>query len=134
MLFGKILQRRGLLHTRSHLDRVSPYDAHNRVFYIYSVGRFHNKPLYIYGETNDLDLVELQLQATLPMFKKEIALPVEYHMTAIERFDLYIEPLKTRMPVHGLESLDVFTCDDEAREEVIEMVTDLYRVYVDDYD
>ena len=122
------------LQTRSHLDRVSPYDAHNRVFYIYSLGRFHNKHLYIYGETNDLDLVEFQLQASVPVFQKEIALPVEYHLAVRDTFELYIEPLKTRMPVHGLDTWDVFTCDDEVRDEVIQKVSDMYRVYADDFD
>lgn len=43
-------------------DKIDYYNSNNRVFYLYNLGRYHNKSLYHYGNTNDIDLVEYNLK------------------------------------------------------------------------
>lgn len=61
----------------NYMDRVDVDTRHNTVFYIYSLGRYHNRLYLHYGETNDLQAKELKLRQTLPYYTKLVCLPIE---------------------------------------------------------
>lgn len=65
------------VRTRSYMDRVDVDTRHSTVFYIYSLGRYHNRMHFHYGETNDLMAKEFKLRQTLPYYTKLVCLPIE---------------------------------------------------------
>ena len=119
------------IRTRSYLDKASVYDSHNRVFYIYELGRYNNIPMYRYGETNDVDLVELQINAKLPMYKKVATIPVDAQITSLDRFHEYIAPCRRSLPVEETDEWNIFAADSIS--EVLQQVNEIYQTYTDYY-
>ncbi len=106
----------------SYLDRVpSWYDTHTRVFYIFSLGRYHNQPIFCYGETNDLDAVEFYLKKHLPMYERVMYTPTHprhdvdlYATTSIQN---------VAFDVRGFEDWNIFTCEDiEAVVQTLDLI------------
>jgi hypothetical protein len=44
---------------------------------VYSLGSYGNKPIYCFGETNDLHATEFILKRTFPVYTKVRSVPVE---------------------------------------------------------
>lgn len=108
------------------MDRASVYDTHNRVFYIFYLGQFNNRPIYHYGETNDIDATELFVKANLPFYKLVLYLPIDTEQDGLSQFDQYIQHDRVDFPVHNLEHLDVF-CPSNDIETIVQKVEALYR-------
>ena len=129
-MYGRFIyrsvQRRPVL---AHLDRPLAFDSSNRVFYIYYLGNFTNVPLYHYGETDDIDHIDMRLRMNLPFYERVLYTPISYHMGRKDRFEEIISAHRATLPVSGLESWNVFTTD--AIHEIVEIVEDLYKVHSD---
>ena len=86
-MFTKAIAKHGTkLKTRSYMDRVQA-DSHSRTFYIYYMGRFKNKPYYVYGETDDVYAMELGLVSNTPCHRRIILAPTCDNVYAIEKFN-----------------------------------------------
>lgn len=85
---------------RSYKDIVS-LDYSEKVFYIYSLGRYHNKPLYHYGETLNPETLEFELAKTLPYYKKIVHVPVDTCVDGKDKFELFVKKneLSTQLPL-----------------------------------
>lgn len=94
----------------SYLDRAPAwYDTHTRVFYIFSLGRYHNKPIYCYGETNDLDAIEFHLKQHLPIYERILYTPAHLGY----EHDFREAPIQdVAFEVRGFEDWKMFTCED----------------------
>lgn len=107
----RISKARILVKRFSYLDRAPAwYDNHTRVFYIYSLGRYHNQHLFCYGDTNDLDVVEFNLAKTVPKYERVLYLPVDESNHSREQA---IHNLTRSVPfsINGLEDWNIFTCE-----------------------
>lgn len=112
----------------SYLDRVSDYDIHNKVFYIYYLGCFNNTPMYHYGESDDLDLVELKIKRTLPFYERVLYTPVEHHTNTLEQFKDYIKNKKVRIPLAEVCMWDAFLISEEQDiGDIINKVNEYYK-------
>ncbi len=58
-------------------DSVDPSDHNNRECFVYSLGRYGNRPIYCMGETNDLHATEFLLKRTFPIYTKVQSMPAE---------------------------------------------------------
>lgn len=113
------------------MDRASVYDTHNRVFYIFYVGRFHNRPIYHFGETNDIDATEFFVKSNLPFYELVLYLPVDTEQDGLSQFSKYIHQDRVELPVHNMEHLDVFSPSRNDLETIVKKVEDLYRANAD---
>lgn len=95
-----------------YLDRVSEYDAHNRVFYIFYLGCFNNYPIYHYGESYDIDLAELKIKRTLPFYERVYCAPIGHKVNAKHEFDEMIKEKKVRISLPDVTHWEAFTTDD----------------------
>lgn len=117
------------LRPRTFMDQASVYDTHNRVFYIYFLGFFNNRPIYHFGETNDLDANELLIRSQLPFYERILYIPTDSHHNALREFIEYIQNYRTTLPVHNLEHLDAFTTTDidNGIDAILQKVDNLYH-------
>ena len=53
-----------------YLDRVDPLTTHERLVFVYDLGRYNNQRVYIMGETDDQHILEYCLTKTFPYFKR----------------------------------------------------------------
>ena len=67
-------------------DRVDMTSANDRVFYVYALGTYNNTPVYIYGETDDILSVELDLKRTVPMYTRVVCAP-SHEMLGVDVFE-----------------------------------------------
>lgn len=84
--------------TRSYKDKVD-IDYNNQMFFIYALGRYQNTPLYYYGTTNDIDLVEFNICSKLPAYKRVLYFPVEHKWQKIDNFEEYLNQNNLRSDV-----------------------------------
>lgn len=113
------------------MDCPSVYDAHNRVFYLFYLGRYHNSPIYHYGETNDIDVIEFYIQSQLPFYQRIMYIPIDTELDALYAFDKYIQPDQSKLPIESLQHLAVFSPSSFELEKIIQKIEELYRVNVD---
>lgn len=94
-------------------DRID-VDNSNRVFYVYSLGRYNNMCTYHYGESTDICLTELLLRNKLPFYERRVCIPIEDKVRSKAVFDKYIEDkgIACKIPVTGLENWDAFYSED----------------------
>lgn len=95
-----------------YLDTVSEYDSHNRVFFIFHVGSFHNIPMYCYGETPDIVTTELVLKKTLPFYKPILEIPIGHRVYAKDKFSDLVKEKKIEIPFLDATQWGSFTIDD----------------------
>lgn len=119
------------LRTKSYMDRVQAFDCSNRVFYIYYVGSYHNKPMFHYGEADHIDLVELRLRRILPYYQCITYTPVRHLVSRRAEFEKAIQDRKVVLPVLGTESWDAFTYPTDELEALSTYVDHLYQVQND---
>jgi hypothetical protein len=81
----------------SYFDRVD-VDNSNKVFYIYNLARYHNRPHYCFGETHDIHATELVLARTLPLYKRIYVVPVDHVCDGISKFQDQVQPYITSLP------------------------------------
>jgi hypothetical protein len=103
---------RSTYHDRCH------WDTTERVFYIYKIGRFHNKVLYHYGETTDIYASELKIMGNLPFRERILVVSQEDYQKEIKGFLRDIEPYKSHIRVHTTnpESHTCFECFSEPQD------------------
>lgn len=118
------------LRTKSYLDRASTYDATNRVFFIYYIGTYFNRPLFHYGETDSLELTELRIKRSLPYYQCITYAPVRTHSRKSE-FEALIAQNRTILPIEGLESWDVFTHPTDDIDTLKQSAESLYQIQLD---
>lgn len=121
------------IRTRSHMDRVSVYDNHNRTFYIYYLGIYHNRPMYHYGETNDIDVTEFFLRSRLPFYNQIMYIPIDAQQHAFTSFSEFIKNERVTLPVHSLEHMDVFSTTFDDIETILQKVQHMYGASVDEW-
>lgn len=96
-------------------DRVDE-SVHNRTFFVFSIGRFNNTPIYHYGETSDIALEEFRIRRALPFYEKVLDVPLVMDGTirSKEEFDTFIREhdMATKIPLSGLEDWGAFTTPD----------------------
>lgn len=104
--------RKWLTRRMSYLDRAPNwYDTHTRVFYIYFLGRYHNKRLYCYGETNDLDAIEFKLSSYVPSWTRVTYVPLYPHLNR-EFIDTVLASYRVVIPIRGMEEWSAFEYED----------------------
>lgn len=120
-----------VIRSRSYLDRASIHDTQNRVFYLFYMGRFHNRAMYHYGETNDIAATEFFVKSHVPFYELLLYIPVDTEQDALPKFTEYIQQESTELPVHSLEHLAVFSPSSLDIEMIVEKIQSLYRTNVD---
>lgn len=116
---------RRMVRTASYLDRAPQwYDMSNRVFYVYSLGRFHNTPMYHYGETSDIDLVEFEMKKRVPYYKRVIYVPLDEDANDSLR-DIIKQKEKVSIPVTGMETWNAFTA--ESIDDMLQIVEESHN-------
>lgn len=112
----------------SYRDRVD-LDNNNRVFFIYSLGRYRNKPLYYFGETIDISSVEYALRKELPFYEQQIVVPVEDSVYGREEFEGFINrhQLEAKLPLEGSSFDSIFTSSESISfDNILDRVLDIY--------
>ncbi len=108
---------------KSYQDHVE-YDNNNKYFYIYYLGRYHNKPIYTYGETLDIDSVEFHLNKTYPFYKKHYVSNVGDKVYSKDKLD---KVLKAQTLYKKWEEIEVFTTSDVfGISEIDALINDLF--------
>ena len=113
------------------MDRVSMYDTQNRVFYLFYMGRYHNRAMYHYGETNDIDATEFFVKSHVPLYELIMYIPIDTEQGALHQFTDYIQHESTQLPVHGLEHVAVFSPTSLDIKRIVQKIEELYRTNVD---
>lgn len=119
------------LIAKSYMDRVSVYDAHNRVFYIYFLGHYQNQPIFHFGETNDLDATEFFMKSSLPFYELQLYIPIDHEHHAFTHFQDFIQDEIIKFPVHNLEHLDTFSPSRYDIKTILEKVNEIYANHCD---
>lgn len=119
------LNRTKRVITKSYHDRVS-YDNHNKIFYIYHLGKYYNQTIYYYGETYDIHLTEYKIKKTCPFYENIVCIPVEDCVHGINEFENYISASRVTMPLKTKDNWDVFTNEDIG--DVLDVVKKLYKI------
>lgn len=97
--------------THTYYDKVDEYN--NREFYLYTLGRYHNKIIFCYGETSDIAMTEMTFKSTFPVYKKIVSYPVEDNLLAKSEFESFIQEYKIAIPIANIANhLDAFTISD----------------------
>lgn len=108
-----VINTRKSIITKSYQDRAN-YDANNNVFYIYYLGKYNNKKTYCYGETNDINIVELKLKQTLPIYKLVKTISNEDKIYDKNKFEKLIKNNRIDFPIKELnKDLNFFYLDNE---------------------
>jgi len=89
------------------------------------------KSLYVYGETDDLDVVEFELRQNVPAYERVLYLPIEHHISTKMEFDRFVDEHRATFPVHGLEDWEVFTASADTMETIIQKVECMYKIHSD---
>lgn len=112
----------------SYKDRID-MDTSNRLFFIYYLGRYDNRPMFFYGETMDTSLVEFHLRKKVPIYQKKFHVPVEDHVYGKQSFDRYVKRnnLVATLPVHGMERYDYFTTNNKIKYQ--DVLSELHRIF-----
>lgn len=115
------------IRTASYLDRApSWYETTNRTMYIYSLGSYHNRSIYHYGETFDIDLIELELKTRVPLYERVMYIPLDHNsILASSIYKLISEKETVRIPVEGMELWKAFTS--ESIQDIIDMAEQMYK-------
>jgi hypothetical protein len=97
---------------RSYLDRVDHISTHNKIFFVFDLGRYNNKRIYHFGESPDFYLTEFQIHKSFPVCKPIIIEPAT-DPNMVQKI-LAVIPNKVSMPFvpddfHGEPNF--FTCD-----------------------
>lgn len=71
----------------SYFDRP---DTSERIFFIYNLARYDNRPHYHYGETSDLYHTELMLKSRVPIYTRVCYYPV-HGGRGLSEFEAYIQ-------------------------------------------
>ena len=128
-LQNKINKDLRVINCKSYKDQVD-YFTCNKVFFLYDVGRYHNKRLYHYGETIDIDLVEYKLKKNLPYYKKLIDIPIDNCINGFEKLEGIIDKqgLKTKIPVNNIDDIRVlYINDDNCIQDLIDEINSLFK-------
>lgn len=115
------------IRSRSYMDRVDYESRHDTIFYIYSLGRYHNRLHFHYGETNDLMAKELTLRSSLPCYTKLVCLPIEEAPNGKSHLDRISKQhnLHSKLPIDGVDIDCMVLPDDDS----ISLVTIMEKVY-----
>ena len=122
-----------LSRVHSYLDRVD-CDFSNKLFYVFYLGRYNNTPMYTYGETLDIHLLELSLNKRFPTYKKELLIPVNDLVFAKRTVDIFldVQKLKTEFPLKTsveFEEYEFFTTSESQDiSKITEEITDIFRI------
>lgn len=114
---------------KSYKDKVDYFTCH-KIFFIFDIGRYHNKRLYHYGETIDIDLTEYKLKKNLPYYKKIIDIPINNCINGFEKIEnlIEIQGLKTKIPLDGLDDiLILYISDDDCIQNLIDEINIFFR-------
>jgi hypothetical protein len=112
----------------SYFDRVDT-DNGNKMFAIYALSRYKNRPHYYYCETTDLSLTELKLCKTVPAYKRLYYTPVDSVVNGINDFEKHIQPLRCKLPIVGCDEWSVFSLDNsEDISTILQIIESLYSV------
>lgn len=120
----KIVQR----PSSSYHDRIDT-DNTNRIFYIYYLGRYHNAPIYHYGECMDLDVIEFTLKKTIPFYEKVLYIPMDHHFMGKDKFDFFVNKhnLRIEIPILNVNLYDIITTSDIIGHD--EIVAEVYNIF-----
>jgi len=114
---------------KSNLDSACYYDTSNRVFFIYHLGSYFNKPYYLYGETNNIDQTDLQLRCTVPTYTLVYSTPVDSRSHMIDEVDKYLYGFCDPFPLPACQTWNTISCSEEALEEIVAKIDSLYIVH-----
>lgn len=98
--------RRSQMHMHKHQayqDNVD-FSTHENVFYMYKIGRYHNKTLYTYGETTDLMSIEIRLRRHVPMYELVFYAPYETKSFNVNQFLEDCKGFQATLPLHDTPS------------------------------
>jgi hypothetical protein len=98
----------------SYFDRP---DTSDRVFYIYNLARYNNKPHYHYGVTHDLLYTEFLLRSRVPIYKRICYHPIDTTLDCIDRFEKIIADKRVLLPVFDIDN--VFAIEDSSEMQPI---------------
>ncbi len=104
----------------SYYDRA---DTSDRVFYIYNLARYSNRPHYHYGETCDLHYTEFVLKSKVPIYTRVCYHPVDCVTDGLVRFERIIGPKKVVFPPVP----NVFALDDAA--EMADIMVEVAAIF-----
>lgn len=108
----------------SYFDRP---DTSDRVFYIYNLARYNNRPHYHYGETHDLLYTEFLLRSRVPIYKRICYHPVDSSTNCLDRFHSMIMDKKVTLPALNIEN--VFALDDATEmEHILNRVESMFSI------
>lgn len=93
--------------------------SHEKVFYLYYLGRYLSKPLYTFGETNDIYSTECYINNKLPYYQLVKTAPIEDNLTSLQKFNDFIECNKTEIPINNIGINNVFTLDDNINHDML---------------
>lgn len=103
-------------------------DASENMFYIYYLGRYNNKAIYHYGETLNLYNVEFNLCKKLPLYKKLLSIPIDYHGDGKEKFDNFLKQnkLNSILSLSNIENIFI-TSDDVDIDTILLSVSEIFK-------
>lgn len=108
----------------SYNDSINP-TSHENMFYIFYIGRYLSKPLYIFGETNDIYSTECYINNTLPYYKLVKTIPIEDNVSSLQKFNDFIECNKTEIPINNVGIDNVFTLDNNINIDMVLLKVDI---------
>ena len=109
----------------TYYDRVDTNTSYNRLFYVFALGSYVNVPIYVYGETEDLLAVELELKRSVPMYRRLVCQPASDMMGVCIFEERCRSALLTSAPLLG-EQFTALTADSPS--DVLAWVAETYRV------
>lgn len=110
-----------MLHRRACSVKSSYYDrpeTSERIFYIYNLSRYNNRPHYHFGETCDLYYTELLLKSRVPIYTRICYHPIHVATDGITEFHSYIRDRVSKLPP-PIDLDNVFSLDDATEMEAI---------------
>lgn len=108
----------------AYSDRVCA-DMSNRVFYVYYLGRFNNRPLYHYGESHDAYDAHFRVHRSVPFCKRIVCIPVEDNTGGLQVFEDRVKDVRCSLPIAGLEGWAAF--GDMEPEEAVSHAREVYK-------
>lgn len=107
----------------SYYDRP---DTSERIFFIYNLSRYDNRPHYHYGETCDLYHTELMLKARVPVYTRVCYFPVYGDTTrGLNKFESYIANKRATT----LKLDNVFALDDaEEMKDILDYANSIFAL------
>ena len=115
------------MRCRSRLFDRCQWDTTERVFYVYRIGRFHNKMYYTYGDTTDIYATDLRITAALPFKERVLVVPREEYQKEIDCFTRAIEPHADQICVQTPSATTCFECFQEPHDQTLTVFHETLR-------